>query len=114
MIKTYLALEIENTTEIEDVISDEVEKLLDIKSNVKLLIYYPPKRTQSIHLSMLEETINIGPLLPDERFITMMIDSDATVADDYTRFTKLVVRGIEIAKNTLHKELGTEQIDVPS
>jgi hypothetical protein len=105
-------METQNTSEIEDVINDEVEKLLDIKSNVKVLIYYPKKRSQKWHLSMLQETINIGPLLPDERFITMMIDSDATATDDYRKYTKLEVRGLEIAKNSHHRELGIEKIDV--
>lgn len=112
MIKTYFAMESENSVDIEDVIDDEVEKLLDVKSNVKLLIYYPRKRSQVLHLSMLQDKINAGPLLPDERFITIMIDSDATAEDGYRKYTKLVLRGLEIVKNTRHKELGTEEVDV--
>jgi hypothetical protein len=111
MIKTYLAMESENSSEIDDVIDDEVEKLLDIKSNLKLLIYYPKQRTQELHLRVLREKIGAGPLLPDERFITMMIDSDATAEDDYSKYTQLVVRGSEIAKNMRQKELGIETIN---
>jgi len=110
LVRTYLAMEEENTYDVEDVIDDEVEKLLDIKSNVKLLIYYPDKSVQSLHLSMLQEAIDIGPLLPDERFVVIMIDSDATSEDDYGKYTKLTVQGYELAKKMQFKEVGAEEI----
>lgn len=110
IVKTYLAMEEENTFDVEDVIDEEVEKLLDIKSNVKLLIYYPHKRVQSLHLSMLQEAIDIGPLLPDERFVIIMIDSDATPEDDYETYSKLTVQGYELAKRIQFKEVGAEEI----
>lgn len=36
-----LALECENTDRVEDILDDELQKLLDIKSLLKVLIFYP-------------------------------------------------------------------------
>ncbi len=112
MIKTYLSMETENTTDIEDVINDEVEKLLDVKSDVKLLVYYPSKRpsVREMHLTMLQGAIDVSPLLPEERFVTIMIDSDATSEDDYEKFTILLVQGFELRKNADRTELGSEEL----
>jgi hypothetical protein len=36
-----LALEVENTDRVEDILNDELQKLLDVKAFLKVLIFYP-------------------------------------------------------------------------
>jgi len=69
-----LALEHENTSDVREIIDDELQKLLDVKSLLKVLIFYP-----KIPVTMLEGEFTIPEIqekiqsakikLPDEKYV---------------------------------------------
>jgi hypothetical protein len=71
-----LALEVENTDRVEDVLDDELQKLLDVKAFLKVLIFYPivPIIMQEEEATWpeIQEKIRSAKIRnPDERYIVI-------------------------------------------
>jgi hypothetical protein len=65
-----LALEVENTGRVEDVLDDELQKLLDIKAFLKVLIFYPGIPV------MMQEEMSTYPEIQEKIQATKIKNSD--------------------------------------
>jgi hypothetical protein len=71
-----LALEVENTDRVEDILDDELQKLLDIKAFLKVLIFYPivpimMQEGMSTYPDIQEKIRSAKIKNPDERYIVI-------------------------------------------
>ena len=114
LIKTFLALEVENATTVEPLLDDELEKLVDIKSDLKVLAYYPyPFTAQSDmqDIKRIMEVIKNGDSKSQERYVIIMMTADASREDRWVKYSKLAVRAFEIRDNKSN-QLG-DSVEVP-
>jgi len=73
-----LALEHENTGRVEDILDDELQKLLDVKALRKVLVFYPivpmiMEEKESTYPEIEEKIRSAKIKNPDERYIVMTI-----------------------------------------
>jgi len=71
-----LALEHENTDRVEDILDDELQKLIDVKALLKVLIFYPNvpvmvEKGESTYPQMQEKIQSAKIRNPDERYIVI-------------------------------------------
>jgi len=106
-----LALEHENTSEVIEVLDDELQKLLDIKALLKILVFYPtiPVTAEGEVFSFpeIQEKIRSAKIKnPDEKYVIVSI----------TRIGKeaLEVNACSLDPNGKSEELGSFQTKYPS
>jgi hypothetical protein len=102
LVRTFLALEVENATTVAPLLDDELEKLVDIKSDLKVLAYYPYPFTPESDRQDIErimEVVKSGSSAPHERYVIIMMTSDASREDRWVKYSKLAVRAFEIRDN---------------
>jgi len=69
-----LALEHENTENITVLLEDEIQKLLDVKAYLKVLIYYPGFLDIEEHLHRLQTKIKSQTItIPDEQLLVIAV-----------------------------------------
>jgi len=73
-----LALEYENTDRVEEILDDELQKLLDVKALLKVLVFYPivpmvMDEEESTYPEIEEKIMSAMIKNPDERYIVMTI-----------------------------------------
>ena len=73
-----LALECENTDRVEEILGDELQKLLDVKGLLKVLVFYPgipmyAYEGETLFPDIEEKIGSAGIKNPDERYIVMTI-----------------------------------------
>lgn len=95
-VRTYLAMEVENTDKLREIIDDEFQKLIDVKAELKVLVYYPSIENQPDHLHALKIALESGRYIPDEAYVIIMLDADATRADHFRKYSKLVITASQI------------------
>ena len=71
-----LALECENTDRVEEILDDELQKLLDVKAFLKVLIFYPTvpvivEKEESTHPEIQEKIQSAKIKSSDERYIVV-------------------------------------------
>ncbi len=106
---TYLAMESENTEKVKRLIADEFQKLIDVKAEIKVLVYYPDKVDQANHLQVLKRAVDEGNTTESESYIIVMIDSDATRADGFKRYSSGTITAFELVRDRVPVKL----VDVP-
>lgn len=95
-VRTYLAMEVENTGRLTKIVGDEFQKLVDVKAEIKVLVYYPDIENQADHAHALQKTLEAGRYVVDETYVTVMLDSNASRTDSFRKYSKLVINAYQL------------------
>jgi len=106
-----LALEHENTSDLGEILNDELQKLLDVKAFLKVLVFYPPIPVTVVEDEFsfpdIQEKIRSAEIKnPDERYIVVGITRIGRGA--------LEVNGCSINPDGKAEELGSFQVKYTS
>ncbi len=102
-----LALEVENTSDVGELLDDELQKLLDVKAFLKVLVFYP-----HIPVTVVEDEFSFPEVQKKIRSAEIKNPEEMYIVVGITRIDKaLEVNGCSLNHDGKAEELGSFQLD---